>query len=559
MKRLSGKAGRMIVMAAGVAGLAWTGVGCRATEAGRASSVPSEGVAFVGLQVAEDFSRFGGSGYYVLAPDADVAGVPAGGGPLTAHGTLAQRPAFLAADPEVLPGMNWVNYTNYATVIPPGGDAPLRLGGLSGRMADSAAIEGLATIGAPFVSFTLETDALFRLGVLVDAFDGFGAYAPDFVGVHDGASGRTVYSADVLRRDGDPDLVLFDIAGRAGVTYTVSLHRAASAEGVPLTGLSALSFDRHAPGAAVPGVESTCAAVGYFQRAGEYMKDYYVFKDGDTYHLFYNVGDAGPEQCWTQPRNEKAFGHATSQDLRNWTHHSRILEVVPGTWEGEVVSAPSVLKHDGLYYMIYTGFDDRWRGMQTIGLATSEDLFHWERHPDNPLYRAPDWAHTNPNGWENCRDAHIMRYGDEFLMYTMVQMPDGRGAISLAGSPDAVHWEDLGPALITFREPESPRVFEYNGTYYMFASSGHGRVLYKTQTPKSDQWEPVPFNWPANKPGTAMGQQWAGIWSGWEVVEFEDDLVFSAFYWKPHGGFIKFWDVEWDGDVPTVIYEKDPA
>jgi hypothetical protein len=38
----------------------------------------------------------------------------------------------------------------------------------------------------------------------------------------------------------------------------------------------------------------------------------YVFREGDTFHLFYNVGAAGEKQDWQQPDNEKAFGHATS-------------------------------------------------------------------------------------------------------------------------------------------------------------------------------------------------------------------------------------------------------
>jgi len=512
-------------------------------------------VEFVGVQQGADISRFGGSGHYLLAPGADVANQPAGEGDLTAHGTVVVQPKFLAEPPKAMVGANWVNFEGYAEIIPPAGGDQLRIGGISATMDGKGEVEGLETRAVKIVSFTLSSDAKFRLGVLVDAFDQRGAFAPDFVGIHEDASNTTVFSRDVIKRDDTPDLLLFDIDGRANVTYTLELHRAVLAEGLPLTGLSALTFDVES-GGEIPGVVSSCAAVGEFQRAGEYFKDYYVFKDGDTFHLFYNVGKAGPVQDWQPAGNEKEFGHATSKDLRNWDHHPRILQVVPGTWEGQVVSAPSILKHDGLYYMIYTGFDDRWLGMQTVGLATSKDLFNWERHPANPVYRAPEaWAKTNPNGWENCRDAHIMRHNDEFLMYTMVQTKDGEGAIALASSKDAVTWEDHGPALITFKEPESPRVFEYNGTFYMFATSGYGRVLFKSQDPKSDNWEEVNFNWPENSPDAETGH-WLGIWSGWEVVEHEGRLVFSAFYWKPHGGFIKFWDVEWDGDVPTVIYEK---
>ncbi len=512
-------------------------------------------VAFVGVQSGTDFSRFGGAGRYVLAPGADVAGTPATGGSLMAQGTVVHKPEFLAGQPPVLADAKWVNFKGYPEVVPPGGGDKVRIGGLSATMNGKGEVEGLETRAVEMLSFKLVSNVKFRLGVMIDAFNDRGAFAPDFVGIRDDASDKTVFSRDVVRRDDTPDLLLFDIDGRAGVTYTLELHRAARAEGQPITGLSALTFDVKSAGKELPGVETSDASIGGFQRAGEYFKDYYVYKDGDTFHLFYNVGNAGPVQDWRTPENEKAFGHATSKDLREWKHHPRVLEVVPGTWEGEVVSAPSILKHDGIYYMIYTGFDNRWTGMQTVGLATSKDLFEWKRHPRNPVYRAPEWALTNPNGWENCRDAHIIRHNDEFLMYTMVLTKKQDGAIALASSKDAVEWKDLGPAVIAFKEPESPRVFDHNGVYYMFASSGHGRVLLKTRDPKSNKWEEVPFNWPTNSKDAAS-QHWLGIWSGWEVLEHEGETVFSAFYWKPNGGFISFWKVRWEGEIPVVIYEK---
>ncbi len=283
--------------------------------------------------------------------------------------------------------------------------------------------------------------------------------------------------------------------------------------------------------------------IGEFSREGEYMKDYYVWKEGDTFHLFYNVGDAGKTQDWQEAGNEKAFGHATSKDFKTWTHHPRVLEVVPGTWEGQVVSAPSIIKHGDTYYMYYTGFDDSVVGKQAIGLATSKDLFTWERYDGNPVYEAPPWTMRNESGWLDCRDAHVIKHGDEFLLYTMVTTDKAEGAIALASSSDLKTWKDLGPAVVTFQAPESPRVFEHNGTFYMFATSGHGKILLKTKDPKSNKWEEMPFRWPA-----------PGFWSGWEVVQDGDRTIFSAFEWKSDGNHIRFWDVDWDGETPVVRY-----
>ncbi|HYN04817.1 MAG TPA: hypothetical protein VE359_20365 [Vicinamibacteria bacterium] len=284
-------------------------------------------------------------------------------------------------------------------------------------------------------------------------------------------------------------------------------------------------------------------AIGEFSREGEYIKDFFVQRDGDTYHLFYNVGAAGPEQDWQAPGNEKAFGHASTRDLKTWTHHPRILPVVPGSWEGQVVSAPSIVRTGDGFLMAYTGFDDRVLGRQSIGLATSRDLFTWERVKANPRVSAPAWTMIRPSGWLDCRDGHLIRHGDELLLYYMTTTSENRGAIGLASSPDGAAWKDLGPALVTFDQPESPSVFEHNGVYYLFATSGLGRILSKSRDPKSGRWQEVPFAWPEG-----------GLWSGWEVFQFGERTVFAAFIWKPQGNFIRFWEIEWDGETPVCRY-----
>jgi beta-fructofuranosidase len=348
----------------------------------------------------------------------------------------------------------------------------------------------------------------------------------------------------VLQPDGQPDWVYWELPELqpgAELSLRVEADKGVAAIG----GLVLLSPQ---PGAARKNVQAGVLPVidrkvGEFSREGEYVKDYYVFREGDTFHLFYNVGHAGETQQWFEAGNEKAVGHATSKDLKTWENHPRVLEAVPASWEGMVVSAPSIIKHDGTHYMFYTGFDDRVPGKQTVGLATSKDLFNWERHPGNPVYEAPEWAERRPDGWIDCRDSHVAKYGDEFLLFTMVTTKEGKGAIALASSKNLVDWEDLGPAVTTFKEPESPRVFEHDGKFYMFISSAHGRQLLRATNPKTGPWEEVPFRWPA-----------PGLWSGWETVDEGDRTIFSAFEWKSFGNFIRFWEVKWKDGVPAVVY-----
>ncbi len=382
--------------------------------------------------------------------------------------------------------------------------------------------------------------AMLRLAVLTDNLGG-----PDYVprGISlavDGKEGSVV----TVTPNGTPDWLFWTLP-RLKEGSEISL-RVQSDNGVAAIGgllfLSASADVARKPVAAGP-LPVIDHKIGEFSREGEYLKDYYVFKDGDTFHLFYNVGNAGESQQWFEPGNEKAFGHATSKDFKTWKHHPRVLDVVPGTWEGMVVSAPSIIKHEGVYYMFYTGFDDRVPGKQTVGLATSKDLFRWQRHEGNPVYEAPPWADRRADGWIDCRDSHVIKYGDGFLLFTMVSKGEGKGAIALAESKNLIEWKDLGPAVETFKEPESPRVFQHGEHFYMFISSAYGKQLLRAANPKTGPWEPVPFRWPA-----------PGLWSGWEVVEDGNRTIFSAFEWKSFGNHIRFWDVRWKDNVPEVVY-----
>ena len=452
----------------------------------------------------------------------------------TSH-RLESLPAYVVGV-AVDPGSKVANFSKYVPV-----PSPLGKGDIAGTLTRPGS-EGeteLLTLrigkGAPKV---------LRLAVLVDNL-GSADYVARTVAL---ARNGEVVATRSVQPNGYPDWLFWDLPDlKEGVELSLRL--------IPDKGVAAIGglvFLSDQNESAKPAeVKAPLAvigsrpgrAVGEFSREGEYVKDYYVFLEGDTFHLFYNVGNAGQSQQWFEAGNEKAFGHATSKDLKTWQHHPRVLEVVPGTWEGMVVSAPSIIYHEGLYYLFYTGFDDRVPGKQTIGLATSKDLFAWTRHPGNPVYVAPEWAVGRPDGWIDCRDSHVLKYGDEFLLFTMVTTKEGKGAIALASSKNLTEWKDLGPAVVTFKEPESPRVFEHGGSFYMFISSAHGKQMLRTKDPKKGPWEEIPFRWPA-----------PGLWSGWEVAQQGDRTVFSAFEWKSFGNFIRFWEVQWQDGVPSVEY-----
>lgn len=290
------------------------------------------------------------------------------------------------------------------------------------------------------------------------------------------------------------------------------------------------------------------AAGGLFRPAGEYLKDFFVLLDGATYHLFYNVGTAGPVQGWDTPGNEDSFGHATSRDLRTWERHERVMHTVPGTWEGMVVSAPSILRVDGTWRMIYTGFSDIEFGNQAIGLAESEDLYTWRRFPENPVYTGPAWTDWTPRGWADCRDAEVIRVEDYFLMYTTVRAKGNRGAVAIARSGDLMHWADLGPAFFVdvkneqgrAKVPESPTAFERAGSYCLIGSQTD---LYVSDEPEANGWERHRFGWPDD-----------AFWAGPEVLRVGDRWIFAAFAWQMNGNVARFWDMRWRNGLPEVVW-----
>ncbi len=111
-----------------------------------------------------------------------------------------------------------------------------------------------------------------------------------------------------------------------------------------------------------------------------------VVKVGGTYYLFY----AG---TGLQPDFERRIGCQTSSDGINWTPcaGNPLLSPRPdiATFEGTEVELPSVVYHDGLWLMAYTGFLGSQGENFKIGMVASFDRVNWERLTYIPI---PDWA-----------------------------------------------------------------------------------------------------------------------------------------------------------------------
>lgn len=213
-----------------------------------------------------------------------------------------------------------------------------------------------------------------------------------------------------------------------------------------------------------------------YHAPGEYVTDFCIIRSAETFHLFHIRGE---RWSWPLGYREINLGHAISTDLCTWKALPPVLGPgAPGAWDETGIWAPDIIEADGMYHMFYTGSDAQ--NNQALGLATSTDLMHWEKHPSNPLVSPGAWSDRAVGRDVAGRDGMV--YADtergRYLMYYTATLADGRACLALAQSPDLHHWEDLGPTYIeddrSYNRCESPYLVRHNGSYYLFYSAKGG-------------------------------------------------------------------------------------
>jgi predicted GH43/DUF377 family glycosyl hydrolase len=132
-----------------------------------------------------------------------------------------------------------------------------------------------------------------------------------------------------------------------------------------------------------------------------------------------------------------AEGLAWSDDGKTWHRNSKNTPTlsIDGAkeWEQSCIYQPWLLEHDGKFWDFYNAANGF---IEQSGIATSADLVHWTRHPENPVLR------NGPTGSANekfCSDPKVFRDGDHWVI---IYFGVGRGVASImaAYSRDLVHW-----------------------------------------------------------------------------------------------------------------------
>lgn len=221
----------------------------------------------------------------------------------------------------------------------------------------------------------------------------------------------------------------------------------------------------------------------------KWLWDFWFTQNGLGTHIFYLQAprSLGQEELrhW-----HVSIGHAVSRDLVHW-------EILPDALEPSEVAQDnafdsyttwtgSVIKHQGRWFLFYTGGKRAEEGLiQRIGVATSEDLLHWRKHPRNPLLEAdPRWYELlGSNSWHDqaWRDPWVFQHpanGDFHALITARANSgpiDARGVIGHATSKDLLHWQVQPPLTQPgeFGHMEVPQLLRICGRYYLLFSCPH--------------------------------------------------------------------------------------
>lgn len=142
---------------------------------------------------------------------------------------------------------------------------------------------------------------------------------------------------------------------------------------------------------------------------------------------------------YSAPYDQQTFMDAfSSPDLVTWTKHPHVLDVANVRWAHRAVWAPSVVEHDGWYYLFF-GANDIQNDTQVGGIGVArarspggpfkDDLghpligaFHNGAQPIDPfVFEDRDGAwYIIYGGWRHC---NIARLNDAFT--AIVPLPDG--------------------------------------------------------------------------------------------------------------------------------------
>jgi beta-fructofuranosidase len=210
----------------------------------------------------------------------------------------------------------------------------------------------------------------------------------------------------------------------------------------------------------------------FYRPTDGYVGDVIPFYWQGAYHAFYLKAPLEPAR---HGADGTPYAHVVAHDLVNWDEWPLAIEPgPPGAPDAVSCFTGSVIERDGVFHLFYTGYAGP-DVPQTICRATSTDLRHWQKDPNNPLitadarwYEAIDWRDPFPFWNEDA---------GEYWMLLAAREKDGpsnrRGCIALVTSPDLETWTVQPPfwSPRLYFTHECPDLFRWNDQWVLVYST----------------------------------------------------------------------------------------
>lgn len=213
--------------------------------------------------------------------------------------------------------------------------------------------------------------------------------------------------------------------------------------------------------------------------------DNWFVKEGGQWHAFYlELPQAvGAERRWKDNDPYKHVGHAISTDLVHWQDAGPALCALPGTWNDRHIATGSILRHEGRWWMFFTG---RGRQGDGVGLASSDDLMAWKTEPQ-PLFPLADtfakqgrtpfespWE-GQPQQWTGISDPYVYPEAVDGWFYLVLcsrilNVPlEESGCLTLMRARDLHHWEPVGIMAWPrcFERMETPQLWRHADRWHL--------------------------------------------------------------------------------------------
>jgi predicted GH43/DUF377 family glycosyl hydrolase len=211
-------------------------------------------------------------------------------------------------------------------------------------------------------------------------------------------------------------------------------------------------------------------------------------------HKYWLVYHSYPGRGYEDGAAEIGLAWCENEDLMEWHYQDRpIFSWRNGMeWEAGGLYKACIIEHEHKWYLFYNAKNKAKHWNEQIGMAVSEDLLHWQRHPDNPLLK------NGENAWDKTfvADPYIVRDQGRWLCfyYGIGQMDEADGLYhaenGLAFSTDLIHWTKVDEPILkhglagTFHHHHAhkPAIFYEKGIlYHFFCATCAASSLYPTE------------------------------------------------------------------------------